>query len=253
MSRVLKGLTAGAADPDPVAFEHAFDIDHVIDPVCRFRRRLRIRTRGRWRHRPRSRSRIRKGPLWRQLSGAQSLRTIDVFEGSWGSLGSPGGISGVLGGSRGGSMGGSRRSLGFSGAVGGSLGAPQGVSGGLLKMSIFILLGGEFAYGLEWNGLFRNWSTSRRWGVGIVLCNFLFVFRSLLFGKLWGEYGMKTDCFLTIPILTSWDFNEQMMPKTWFRQVKFEVQVDRVLGKSVSFFNSFTFWEMHRNWMCSRM
>ena len=46
-SEILKGLTAGAADPDPVAFEHAFDIDHVIDPVCRFRRRLRIRMRGR--------------------------------------------------------------------------------------------------------------------------------------------------------------------------------------------------------------
>ena len=30
---LLKGLTAGAADPDPVAFEHAFDIDHVIDRV----------------------------------------------------------------------------------------------------------------------------------------------------------------------------------------------------------------------------
>ena len=99
---ILKGLTAGAADPDLVAFEQAFDVDHVIDFVCRFRRRLRIRTHGRWRHRPRSRSRIRKGPLCRQLSGAQSLRTIDVFEGSWGSLGSPGGISGVLGGSRGG-------------------------------------------------------------------------------------------------------------------------------------------------------
>ena len=40
-------------------------------------------------------------------------------------------------------MGGSQRSLGFSGAVGGSLGAPQGVlgvSGGLLKMSMFIFV-----------------------------------------------------------------------------------------------------------------
>ena len=30
---LLKGLTADAADPDLVAFEHAFDIDHVIDRV----------------------------------------------------------------------------------------------------------------------------------------------------------------------------------------------------------------------------
>ena len=49
-------------------------------------------------------------------------------------------------------MGGSRGSLGFSGARGGSLGAPEGVlgvSGELPKMSIFIFLGGEFAYGLK--------------------------------------------------------------------------------------------------------
>ncbi len=29
----MKGLTADAADPDLVAFEHAFDTDHVIDRV----------------------------------------------------------------------------------------------------------------------------------------------------------------------------------------------------------------------------
>ena len=136
------------------------------------------------------------------------------------------------------------------------IGPPEGdpgVPSELPKMSIFILLGGEFAYGLEWNSLFRNWSISWRWGVGIVLCNFLVVFRSLLFEKQWGEYAIKTNCFLTIPILTSWDFDEQMMPKTWFREVKFEVQVDQLLGKSMSFFNNFAFWEMHRNWMRSRM
>ena len=32
----MKGLTADAADPDLVAFEQAFDVDHVIDFVCRF-------------------------------------------------------------------------------------------------------------------------------------------------------------------------------------------------------------------------
>ena len=35
--QILKGLTADAADPDLVAFEHALDtdrvIDHVIDPM----------------------------------------------------------------------------------------------------------------------------------------------------------------------------------------------------------------------------
>ena len=31
--KILKGLTADAADPDLVAFEHAFDTDHVIDRV----------------------------------------------------------------------------------------------------------------------------------------------------------------------------------------------------------------------------
>ena len=30
---LLKGLTADAADPDLVAFEHALDTDHVIDRV----------------------------------------------------------------------------------------------------------------------------------------------------------------------------------------------------------------------------
>ena len=30
---LLKGLTADAANPDLVAFEHAFDTDHVIDRV----------------------------------------------------------------------------------------------------------------------------------------------------------------------------------------------------------------------------
>ena len=30
---LLEGLTADAADPDIVAFEHAFDTDHVIDRV----------------------------------------------------------------------------------------------------------------------------------------------------------------------------------------------------------------------------
>ena len=30
---LLKGLTADAADPDLVAFEHAFDTDQVIDRV----------------------------------------------------------------------------------------------------------------------------------------------------------------------------------------------------------------------------
>ena len=30
---ILKGLTADAADPDLVAFEHAFDTDHVSDRV----------------------------------------------------------------------------------------------------------------------------------------------------------------------------------------------------------------------------
>ena len=50
-------------------------------------------------------------------------------------------------------------------------------------------------------------------------------------------------CFLTIPILTSWDFNEKMMPKTWFREVKFEAQVDQFWGKSKSFFNHFAFWK----------
>ena len=29
----MKGLTADAADPDLVAFEHALDTDHVIDRV----------------------------------------------------------------------------------------------------------------------------------------------------------------------------------------------------------------------------
>ena len=131
----MKGLTAGAADPDPVAFEHAFDIDHVIDPVCRFRRRLRIRTRGRWRHRPRSRSRIRKGPLWRQLSGAQSLRTIDVFEGSWGSLGSPGGDLGGSSGGLGGVYGWFSGVLGVLGGRGGVLGGSTGRSGRLGRAS----------------------------------------------------------------------------------------------------------------------
>ena len=70
-----------------------------------------------------------------------------------------------------------------------------GVPGELPKMSIITFLGGEFVNGIAWNGLFRNWATSRRWGVGIVLCNFFVVFRSLLFAKQWGEYAIKKQLF----------------------------------------------------------
>ena len=70
-----------------------------------------------------------------------------------------------------------------------------GVPGELPKMSIYTFLGGEFVHGIEWNGVFLNWATSRRWGVGIVLCYFFVVFRSLLFAKQWGEYAIKTNCF----------------------------------------------------------
>ena len=62
------------------------------------------------------------------------------------------------------------------------------------SQATFILLGREFVYGIDWNGLFRNWATSRRWGVGIELCYFFVVFRSLLFAKQWGEYVAKTNC-----------------------------------------------------------
>ena len=64
---------------------------------------------------------------------------------------------------------------------------------------------------------------------------FFIVFRGLLFANLWGEYGIKNKCFLTIPILASWDFNENMMPKTWFREVHFQARVDHFWGKSLCF------------------
>ncbi len=70
---------------------------------------------------------------------------------------------------------------------------------------------------------------------------FLIVFRGLRFAKQWGEYAIKTNCFLTIPKLVSSKSNEEMMPKTWFREVNFEVHVDQFWKKSLTFFNNCAF------------
>ena len=84
-----------------------------------------------------------------ERSRSGQLTYLRALGGPWGPLG---GTSGGSSGGLRGVYGGSRRSLGFSRARGGSLGAPGGVLGvsrELPKMCIFILLGGEFAYGLK--------------------------------------------------------------------------------------------------------
>ena len=69
------------------------------------------------------------------MSGAQSLRTIDVFEGSWGSLGSPGGDLGGSSGGLGGVYGWFSGVLGILGGRGGVLGGSTGRSGRLGRAS----------------------------------------------------------------------------------------------------------------------
>ena len=84
-----------------------------------------------------------------ERSRSGQLTYLRALGGPWGPLGgTSGGPRGVYGGSMG-VLGGP---WGSRGPVGGSLGAPEGVlgvSGELPNMSIFIFLGGEFAYGLK--------------------------------------------------------------------------------------------------------
>ena len=120
---------------------------------------------------------------------------FEVSEWSSWSLGVPGGSFWGLG-----------RSGEVSGEVWGSQGGSGGVPGRLPKIIIFFFFGGEFAHGLMKYGHVRNgvilWSGRWSW----CHATFLSFFEACKVPKQWGEYALKTNCFLTIPRLSSSDF-----------------------------------------------
>ena len=144
--------------------------------MIRFRRRSRIR--------PRDRCPGCSGKLWK-FAGAPRGGLGGCLGVLWGclggTLGGPGGPLGVSGGF----LGVPGRSLGVPGTSSGvlwvSLGGPGAsveVPGRLPKMSVFFFLGGEFAYGISYNCLFRNWAILWRWSVVYVLSCLLSFFEA---------------------------------------------------------------------------
>ena len=119
---------------------------------------------------------------------------------------------------------------GGSGEVPGVRGGPREVPGGswgALGKRLFLFFQRWIC---QWSNeilMFSDLGGFVRRSVVIALCYFFSVFRSLLFAKQWGEYAIKTKCFSMFPKSASSDSNEKRMPKTWFREVKFEVHVDQ--------------------------
>ena len=158
-----------------------------------------------------------------------------VLDGLQGSFGGP---WGVLWGSWG-SCGGPRRSEGVLGRAGGFQRGSGRVQGGVKNM-IFSFFRGEFVNGLMKYWCFQFWVIlwGGRWSLRYAT---FYRFWKLAFCETVRWICYKNKGFLNDSNKASSDFNENMMPKTWFREVNSEAQVDQFWWKSLLFLNNYAF------------